>query len=162
MATTEEFTEADFVRACHMVYGWMPTILDLYFDPPNISLASSATLLEKARTTGVLTVDELESLAKVVNNSMVGASKLLHFASPENFAIWDSKIYAFVHEKKPYNHRVNQASAYLDYLGELRRLKNDNRFSAFHNSVNNKIGYPVSAFRAIELIMFLNSPAVES
>ncbi len=161
MSAVANFSESDFVRGCHMVYGWMPTVLDLYPEPPNPSLGESALLLQKAKTTGALTADELESLAKVVNNSIVGASKLLHFVSPENFAIWDSKIYSFVHEQKPYNHRVNRVGAYLEYIGKLNELKADLRFKAFHRSVEQKIGYPVSAFRALELVMFLNPPIAE-
>jgi hypothetical protein len=30
---------ADLIRGAHMVYGWMPTILDLAPEPPNIDLS---------------------------------------------------------------------------------------------------------------------------
>ena len=47
---------------------------------------------------------------------------------------------------------------YVEYLSKLTEYKNDYRFQNFHNSVNQKVGYEVSAFRALELVMFRNAP----
>lgn len=154
------FDAADMVRGAHMVYGWMPTVLELYPKLPNPDIAAGAALLTKAKDTRALSDQEIASLAALVNNSLVGASKLLHFVAPDQFAIWDSKIYAFVFEKKPYNYRVNEVPSYRTYLGMLSRIRDDSRFSAFHDSVNRKVGYKVSPLRAIELVMFLNAPVV--
>jgi hypothetical protein len=93
----------------------------------------------------------------LINHSMVGASKLLHFVNPQAFAIWDSKIYRFVHSKAPHQYRVNSPKAYSDYLCLLAKLQCDKRFPAFHVSINQKMGYPVSALRAIEIVMFQNA-----
>lgn len=152
------FDAADVVRGAHMVYGWMPTVLELYPETPNDDLAVGATILTKAKETGVLSDEEIASLASLVNHSLVGASKLLHFVAPDRFAIWDSKIYAFVFQKKPHNYRVNEVAAYRRYLSLLAGIRSDSRFDAFHESVNEKIGYEVSPLRAIELVMFLNAP----
>ncbi|QSA96515.1 hypothetical protein [Methylococcus sp. EFPC2] len=157
-AAKQSFGPEDVVCGAHMVYGWMPTVLELYPESPNIDLPKAAELLTKAKTTGVLTDDEIEQLARLVNNSLVGASKLLHFVSPERFAIWDSKIYAFVYRERPHNYRVSQVSKYRSYLTKLDQHQKDSRFATFHNSVNTKIGYSVSALRALELVMFLNAP----
>jgi len=152
------FDPADMVRGAHMVYGWMPTVLELYLEPPNPDLAAGAALLTRAKGTGALSDQEITSLAGLVNNSLVGASKLLHFVAPDQFAIWDSKIYAFVFEKKPYNYQVNEVASYRRYLSMLVSIRADARFNAFHASVNGKIGYAVLPLRAIELVMFLNAP----
>ncbi len=152
------FDSADMVRGAHMVYGWMPTVLELYPEPPNRDLAAGAGILAKAKDTGVLSDEEIASLAALVNNSLVGASKLLHFVAPDHFAIWDSKIYAFVFHKKPHNYRVNEVANYRRYHSLLASIRSDPRFDAFHESVNGKIGYEVSPLRAIELVMFLNAP----
>jgi hypothetical protein len=152
------FDSADMVCGAHMVYGWMPTVLELYPEPPNRDLAVGAAILTKAKNTGVLSDQEIASLAALVNNSLVGASKLLHFVAPDHFAIWDSKIYAFVLHKKPHNYRVNDVANYRRYLSLLAGIRSDSRFDAFHESVNRKIGYDVSPLRAIELVMFLNAP----
>lgn len=140
-----------------MAYGWMPTILDLYTKKPNIDLPIAAGLLNTVKVTGTLADAQIEQLACLVNNSLVGASKLLHFISPHKFAIWDSKVYAFVHQKKA-NNEIREVSKYRRYLGLLSRHEQDSRFSGFHASVNNKIGYEVSSLRTLELIMYLNAP----
>ena len=155
------FDSADLVCGAHMVYGWMPTVLELYPETPNDDLAAGATILTKAKDTGVLSDEEIASLASLVNHSLVGASKLLHFVAPDRFAIWDSKIYAFVFQKKPHNYRVNEVVNYRRYHSLLAGIRSDSRFDAFHESVNEKIGYEVSPLRAIELVMFLNAPVFE-
>jgi hypothetical protein len=157
-ASKQIFAIEDVVRGAHMAYGWMPTVLDLYPEAPNIDLATGADLLNKAKRTGALTDTEVEQLARLINNSLVGASKLLHFVSPQHFPIWDSKIYAFVFQEKPHNYRVSQVSKYRQYLAQLGQLQNDTRFTSFHSSVNRKVGYQVSELRALELVMFLNAP----
>lgn len=157
-AGVEVFTEADLVRMAHMSYGWMPTILELYAGDENITLAEGAAILQKAKTGGQVSESEMSNLARLVNNSLVGASKLLHFCSPNRYAIWDSKIYSFVHNKKPYNYRVNEVGLYSKYLHGLEAVAQDPRFPRFHAAVNEKVGYNVSAFRAIELVMFKSAP----
>lgn len=157
-AAKPSITPEEVVCGAHMAYGWMPTILDLYTKKPNIDLSTAAGLLNTVKVTGTLTDAQIEQLACLVNNSLVGASKLLHFISPHKFAIWDSKVYAFVYREKAHNYRLNNVSKYRHYLGLLSRHEQDSRFSGFHVSVNSKIGYEVSPFRALELIMYLNAP----
>ncbi len=78
-AVKTHFDSADLVRGAHMVYGWMPTILELYPEVPNLDLEAGALLLTQAKSTGALSDDEITSLANLVNNSVAGVSKLLHF-----------------------------------------------------------------------------------
>ena len=157
-ATKKSLGAEDVVRGAHMVYGWMPTILELYSGPTKLDLVEAADLLTEARSAGTLTDAELGKIAGLVNNSLVGASKLLHFIAPNNFAIWDSNVYAFVFNERPHNYRVKQVAKYRKYLGILRELQADQRFSQFHKSMNSKIGYTVSPLRALELVMYLNAP----
>ena len=154
----EAIGAADVVRGAHMVYGWMPTVLGLYPENPNKTLNEIAELLTKAKNNDPLSDAQIQDVASVVNNSLVGASKLLHFVAPHKYAIWDSKIYAFVHEKKANNYRVNNVDLYVKYLEALEGLEKKAGFGAFHQSINRKVGYEVSSKRAIELVMFLNSP----
>jgi hypothetical protein len=150
---------SEVVCGSHMVYGWMPTVLELYPDvEEGTDLAAAARLLMKAKAGDVLDGKEIGSLAGLVNNSLVGASKLLHFVAPRTYAIWDSKVFSFVHEKPPHNYRVNNVRAYQDYLQVLGELAKRLEFQPFHASVNKKVGYDVSAMRALELVMFLNAP----
>ncbi len=151
------FSEREFVCAAHIVYGWMPTVLDLNPAIIPFGLKRGADLLTQAKETERLTDKEIEILVKLVNNSLVGTSKLLHFTAPNAFAIWDSKIYSFVFKEKAHNYRVNQVGKYREYMSGLEKIKTRPGFEAFHESVKEKVGYGISALRAIEMIMFLNS-----
>ncbi len=157
-ASKASFGPADVVCGAHMVYGWMPTVLELYPDPDGTDLVAAATLLTRAKSVGGLDRSEVDSLAALVNNSLVGASKLLHFVAPASFAIWDSRVYSFVHQERPHNYRVNNVEKYFDYLERLGTLTRSPEFKRFHASVATKLGYSVSPLRALELIMFLNAP----
>lgn len=150
--------EQAFVCGAHMVYGWMPTILEIHVSE-SVDVHAGVALLNKARTAGRLSCEEIEQLAGLVNRSVVGASKLLHFVNPEAFAIWDSRIYRFLHQKPAHAYRVNNAGEYETYLDLLQRLQQDDRFPGLHASVNRKMGYAVSPLRALEVVMFLNSPS---
>ncbi|WP_423599948.1 hypothetical protein [Roseateles sp. MS654] len=152
------FNASDVVCGAHMVYGWMPTILELYPDADRCDLAAAAAMLTKAKLGHRLDAWELEALAGLMNNSVVGVSKLLHFVAPQNYAIWDSKVFAFVRGERPHHYRVNSVHFYQSYLEELRNLVERPGFEQFHASMNKKIGYAVSPLRALELVMFLNAP----
>jgi hypothetical protein len=157
-ASKSSFEAGDVVRGAHMVYGWMPTILELYPEREKEGLTLAASTLTKARGGNELSNQEIESLAALVNNSLVGASKLLHFVAPLHFPIWDSKVYSFAHEKRPHHYRVNNVETYIQYKSLLQSLTKKTEFPAFHASIQNKLGYDVSPLRALELVMFLNAP----
>lgn len=161
MKTPHVLDEQAFVCGAHMVYGWMPTILEIHISE-SVDVHAGVALLNKARIAGRLSCEEIEQLASLVNRSVVGASKLLHFVNPEAFAIWDSRIYRFLHQgqRAAHAYRVNNAGEYEAYLSLLQRLQQDDRFPELHASVNRKMGYAVSPLRALEVVMFLNSPAV--
>jgi hypothetical protein len=149
---------ADFVRGAHLVYGWMPRILDLHTQPPNLTLAQAASLLERARIQGTISDEHLSNLVRVVDNSLVGTSKLLHFVRPDIFPIWDSNVYGFVFEERPHHYRVSRVAKFREFVQCMNAIRCDRRFGEFHASVNRKVGYEVSEPRAVELIMYLNAP----
>jgi hypothetical protein len=159
-ASKEVIRAEDLVCGAHMVYGWMPTILELYTDKGNLNLGQAAELLSRVKKGGGITDGDMTELSKLINNSLVGASKLLHFVSPDNFPIWDSKVFMFVFNTRPHNYRVNKTENYRKYIEVLSRLQEDPRFESLHNSMNQKIGYEVSSLRALELVMYLNAPAL--
>jgi hypothetical protein len=138
----------------------MPTILDLYTHSSKLNLDDAAQLLSKARQRGRVDDIELQRLASLINNSLVGASKLLHFIAPSEFAIWDSKVYAFVFGQRAHQYRMSDITKYRHYHDILELLRKDNRFERFHNSINSKMGYIVSPIRALEVVMYLNAPDV--
>lgn len=151
----------DVVCGAHMVYGWMPTILEMHPGKENAQLNKAVNTLLKARMGSLINNQEIEELASLVNNSLVGASKLLHFVAPTQFPIWDSKVYSFVHEERPHHYRVNNVKTYKNYIQLLKSLTNDPRFQPFYASVQKKLDYSVSPMRALEIIMFLNAPVLQ-
>lgn len=140
----------DFIRGAHMVYAWMPTILTVY----STDLDEVVSLINKAKNEGNLQEDEIETIATVVNNSVVGTSKLLHFIAPEHFPIWDSRVYFYLTKKRGYNSKVNNVRQYLEYMALVNQIIKKDKFKIIHDTVNLKLGYDVSAVRAIEIIMF--------
>lgn len=153
----ESYHEGDIVCGAHVVYGWMPTILHIYLKNKPLNLAGAARLLTQVKQGHTLNNNEIELIMGMINNSLVGTSKLLHFIAPERYAIWDSKICGYYLKKKPNQNQINNASTYQNYLYQLLNLQKDLRFPAFHESVNKKLGYQVSCIGALELILFLNS-----
>lgn len=147
----------DLICGSHMVYGWMPTILHIHIDD-RINTPEIIQTLNDAKNGAELSLEKIYNLSKIVNNSVVGASKLLHFISPNNFPIWDSKVYSFIHNKKPHNQSVNNVNKYLAYTKILKEYSQQPEFEKFHNSVQKKIGYEVSPLRSLEIVMFLNAP----
>jgi len=146
----------DFIIGAHLVYGWMPTMLEIYTDNPDMDLETGTTLLNRAKNGEVLTDNDFNFLIKLINNSLVGTTKLLHFINPEVYSIWDSRVYSYFYQEKAYNYRINKIEKYREFLKKCDEIRGDTRFGEFHQSVNNKMGYDVSAIRAIEVIMFLN------
>lgn len=157
-AQRTKLTASDVVVGSHIVYGWMPTILELHPDSIQRGFDGAARLLNQAKAGGDLTENELCQLKALVNRSIVGASKLLHFIAPQRFAIWDSRIYRFLTARKPSQTTVNNVPRYSEYLQMIRELTTDDRFGGFHETVKKMLGYDVSKLRAAELVMFLKAP----
>lgn len=161
--------ETAFVQAAHMVYGWMPKVLNLGKGEHPFTSQEAAAILEKVRRSGyALSDDELLRLKATVGNSIVGLSKLLHFVSPEQYAIWDSRVYAYVRyvaqpgwNLKVNHDDVNNTARFKHYMNGLRSLVVNPEFNAVHEQVNRDMGYPVSKLRAAEVLMYANPPSFE-
>lgn len=137
------------IIASHFVYGWMPTIIDLNLKNTDVVLS----ILNKVKQGELLNEDELLIGKEAINNSMVGLSKLLHFINPKKYAIWDSRIFRFLTKKKS-TYGITEPKNYIAYLHYLEALTKDKLFQDFQISVNELIGYNVSAYRALEFTMF--------
>ena len=158
-------TPSVFVEAAHMVYGWMPTVLTLTPCSPSEPFVREAALVERARTEGtLLSAADLTQVAKCMtekHGSIIGASKLLHFVCPTHYAIWDTRVFAFLsyrgkrcRVRRPTRGAVNSVDRYASYLASLKSLFGDPKFADFHKRVNKDLGYEVTAMRAAELVMF--------
>ncbi len=134
-----------------MVYGLMPTAMNLRRGDIESFFAPLNALRDSAQR---LTAGELDGLKALVNNSIVGTSKLLHFLAPEVYPIWDSRINRFLNgDSRP---ETNSVPRYRDYLADFDRLRVDADFEPLRASLEGKLGYPVSAARAFELIMYMS------
>ncbi|MCB0630420.1 MAG: hypothetical protein KDD15_11825 [Lewinella sp.] len=151
------FKELDRIEKHHLIicthftYGWMPTVLKL--DLTHFS--EILEILNDARRGRELTANELDSLSKLINNSMVGVSKLLHFIQPNKYAIWDSRTFRYATGMEPHHYRLNKADNYLAYLEAIGNVGQDVRIQSLHAKIASFFGYQISKFRAIELLMFV-------
>lgn len=92
-------TKEDFIKLIAFAYSWMPTI------PKKVKLNIQSKdwreykqLIDKLKRSRkvdkqVVILDELfEKIVPVINNSIVGTSKVLHFIAPKKVPIIDSNV----------------------------------------------------------------------
>jgi hypothetical protein len=137
------------IVGANMVYGWMPTILHF----KSHAFDAVICLLNDAKRGRLLSLDELTQVKDLINNSMVGASKLLHFVNPELYPIWDGKICVYLMGKR-HDYVVNNVTTYIAYLEHCHALVQEAYFEEIHRLVQERLSYPVSACRAVELTLF--------
>ncbi|MGF1903477.1 hypothetical protein [Aliivibrio sifiae] len=145
-------TEEDLIIGANFTYGWMPTMMR--FKSEDFEL--SVSILNKAKSEIRISSQELMVLKGLINNSLVGASKLLHFINPEKYAIWDSRVCNFL-VGKSYKYIVEKIDLYWEYLDLCERVSKDPHFLSIHDNFSKVINYKVYPFRTIEQIMFINS-----
>ena len=90
------------ILLAQIVYGWMPDILTLDSGKKPEKLTAKlvredaefiANLLNDGSFKCPMTAEEhLGRLKRFINNSLVGASKFLHFIYPNEYAMWDSNV----------------------------------------------------------------------
>ena len=145
-------TRHNLIIGINFTYGWMPTIFDFRSDRFDEAL----DVLNSAKKGSKLTIDELNLLKGLLNNSLVGTTKLLHFINPDKFAIWDSRVYRYLTGMEPYYNRIGEGKAYLAYLEFCVYLTTQKEFKSMHERVEKQVGYSMTPLRIAELIMYLN------
>jgi hypothetical protein len=151
-ADGRKLSEMDLVIGANFTYGWMPTILK--FKDSNFDAA--VDVLNQARNPNVISNDQLDILKALINNSMVGVSKLLHFINPSVYAIWDSRVCNFLLGKHNQN-ILSSAKVFKSYLELCNRIVSDSNFQTIHTSFIDQVGHEVSELRTVEQIMFHSS-----
>lgn len=151
-ADKEIITEQDLVIGSNFTYGWMPTIMNF----KSKDFESAIEILNKAKEVKRISSEEILLLKKLINNSLVGVSKLLHFINPNVYAIWDSRVCNFL-TGKSYKQKVENIDTFWLYLDLCKRVAQSPRFEEIHNSFIDRIGYEFSTMRTIEQVMFNNS-----
>ncbi len=145
-------TKHNLVIGINFTYGWMPTI----FEFRSNNFDEAIEILNKAKKGTIPTLDQIKVLKGLLNNSLVGTSKLLHFINPQIFAIWDSRVYRYLTGKEPYDNRIGNAEAYLLYLNFCKYLTSEPAYDKVHASIIKKVGFSMTKFRTAELIMYIN------
>jgi len=149
----DSITVDDFVIAANFTYGWMPTILNFKPDRDSKELKFDRVvgLLNDARKRR-LSAEEVLEVKTLVNNSIVGTSKLLHFINPEVYTIWDSRVCRFVMGKDG-NYNVENVDNFMNYLALCDSLKKDLP-EEVHKKFKDNLGDEVSPLRVLETMMF--------
>lgn len=151
----EVLTKNDVVIGIGFTYSWMPTILKNL----NLSKLDNVTnILNKVKHGVDISDDDFLLLKEFSNNSLVGASKLLHFINPEDYAIWDSRVFKFLNNNEAaHKYKLEKVHVYRQYLSYLSNLKTSGTLDNIVATLKAKIGYPISDYRALELLFFLGS-----
>lgn len=148
----QQFTEHDLIIAANFTYGWMPTILEFKSD----EFALAVSVINKSKKSKRISNEDLFILKRLVNNSIVGVSKLLHFINPDVYAIWDSRVCNFL-TGKAHAYKVQKIELFWAYLDLCKRVVADPGFKVIHEKYQNKIGYEITPMRTVEQIMFVCS-----
>lgn len=110
-AAKDVLTLDDLIIGGSLVYSWMPTVLVW----KNNNFSAVVELLNKAKNSdSPIAESELLTISSLINGSIVGASKLLHFIKPSVYPIWDSKINEILHRGNSVD--TNSIRKYQDYL----------------------------------------------
>lgn len=144
-----DINEHNLVIASHFVYGWMPTIIHLNLEQKDKVLF----LLNAVKSGHILTVNEIGILKKSINNSLVGLSKLLHFINPRDYAIWDSRIFRYLTEKKS-SYGIDRPQLYLDYLNGIKNISENKNYGKLHDLISRNFEYDIYPTRVIQITMF--------
>jgi hypothetical protein len=107
-----------------------------------------------------LTVDHIAACL----HSVVGASKVLHFANPLVFPIWDKKVEGFRLSAEPSQYHMDKTSNYVAYARRVHEIRRAQGFTDFYTAFNRvfedrlcrlKIGiYRLTEVRAVEAAAF--------
>lgn len=151
----DTLNNSDIVIGVGFTYSWMPTILKRL----NLSNIDQVTkILNNVKQSIEISDDDLLLLKEFSNNSLVGASKLLHFINPEDYAIWDSRVFKFLNNNEAaHKYKLEKVHVYRQYLSYLSNLKTSGTLDNIVATLKAKIGYPISDYRALELLFFLGS-----
>ena len=155
------------VVSLHMVYGWMPTVLDLLkHDKGADSLSPDklreiGQILDRAKKAEsfkeIFTSGDFSKLKAFINNSVVGASKILHFCNPDVFAIFDSKICNVLYypdSPTKRSHNKPTIKEYLTYLEEIHRLVENMKSSELSGIFSPDYESRISLVRQVESKIF--------
>lgn len=150
-----------FLQLATAAYGWMPRILRL--DPQHLNDAINACKQAREATENTWCAVPIDRITACLH-SVVGASKVLHFANPEIFPIWDRNVETFRLSAVPSQYHMNQSQNYKTYAKRVHEIRGTCCFTGFYDDFsrafkdrlhNLKIPcYCITEIRAIEAAAF--------
>ena len=149
----QSITLHELTIGVNFTYGWMPTIFDFRSNQFEVVLE----ILNRLKTGTMPNNNELIILRNHINNSIVGASKLMHFINPSLVPIWDSRVYKYLTGQTPHGYRVDNIANFRHYIDFCNTLVLDERFNSLKSQIENIVGYKMSSMRIADLVMYSSS-----
>jgi len=150
-----------FCQIAAMTYGWMPRVVRL--DMEHSRTAAQSLLAAHHATQESMQKIQITPISLSVR-SVVGASKMLHFANPNVYPIWDSRIETTRLGKAPGLTHMQAPENYWRYCAEVHEVRMHRDFRGFYVEMEAALAarleylgiepYPISEVRAVELAVF--------
>lgn len=151
-----------FNQLAVLAYGWMPRVVRI--NPGYVAKAISAlNVAVAAKAIGDLSATSLQDIEHCLN-SVVGASKILHFVNNEIFPIWDSNVEGFRMSRSASTYHMRCVTNYFSYACEVHSIRSEPGFNTFFANfsvaMNSRLAtlgitaYKISEVRAIEAAAF--------
>ena len=155
--------EQDFSALAVAVYGWMPRVVRIKNNnnEKTIDVFSEARQLANPRPAQIVEIVEVMTDCLF---SVVGASKLLHFANEKVFPIWDSRVAEVWSDISPSHYNMSKTQNYINYAQEVAELTGKDcfdeayiRIQRAHSIYLERFGireYKIGPLRAVEMAAF--------
>lgn len=118
-----------FLRTASLAYGWIPRTLRI----DEATLPEAVDAFESAQGDGIVISEALIAPIAACISSVVGASKVLHLASPGVYPMWGKRIERFRLNQDPTPYHMGQVRNYLGFIEDVLTLTSDPHFLTFHH-----------------------------
>ncbi len=127
-ARATQRVEDAFLLTATFAHGWMPASLRL--DPRHLDAAVRAFGLARSAK-AEFSLPGVDAIAACLQ-SLVAASKVLHFAAPAVYPTWDARIERFRRGQAPTDYHMAQTANYAAYVRDIHDVKQEDGFLGFH------------------------------
>ncbi len=146
-------TKNEFYKVIAYAYSWMPTI-------PNVKEIDNNQWREIKRLLPTIAKNQeaveklLLILIPIINNSLVGTSKVLHFISPESVPIIDSRVLATWNRIFKQNKELTLKKTLLLDTNKTRQIKNYMMYREMLIEWKSQCGKPMTLRKLEELLYY--------
>jgi hypothetical protein len=118
-----------FVLTAAFAYGWIPGTLRV----DHRRLEAAARAFEAARAEDAEFSPQAVAAVAGCLHSLIAASKVLHFANPGVYPIWDGRIERFRQGATPSQYHMTQTENYVAYASDVHWITREQGFLGFHH-----------------------------